>query len=246
MNTTTMIILGVVVLALIALLIWASARNKARQAEKREELRERLGPEYDRAVQEHGSEQEAASRLGDVAKTRDKLEIRELSPTQRDRYASDWMEVQSAFVDAPDAAVRDADRLVGSVMRDRGYPVEDFDTQSDMVAADHPTIAQNYRAAHAIRMRTDEGRDGFNTEDLRQAFVHYRLLFAELLAEGRSRMDQADMVDRDDRVDQDDQVYRMEQADQVDRMDRADEVDLTDRDRTTAGERYRTEERPER
>lgn len=228
MNTTTMIILGLVVLALIALLIWASARNKARQAEKRDELRERFGPENDRAVQEHGSEREAASRLGEVAKTRDKLEIRELTPAQRDRYASDWMEVQAAFVDAPDAAVRDADRLVGSVMRDRGYPVDDFDTQSDMVAADHPTIAQNYRAAHAIRMRTDEGRDGFNTEDQRQAFVHYRLLFAELLADGRARMDQADQVDQDDQVDHDDQV------------------DLTDRDRTMAAERSNTQERPER
>ena len=200
MDTTTMIILGLVVLALIVLLVWASARNKARQAEKRDELRERFGPEYDRAVQEHGSEKEAANRLGDVAKTRDKLEIRELSPEQRDRYASDWMEVQAAFVDAPDAAVRDADRLVGSVMRDRGYPVDDFDTQSDMVAADHPTIAQNYRAAHAIRMRTDEGGDGFNTEDLRQAFVHYRLLFAELLADGRARMDQTDDGNRMDQA----------------------------------------------
>jgi hypothetical protein len=237
MDTTTMIILGLVVLALIALVVWAAARNKARQAEKRDELRQRFGPEYDRAVQEHGSEKEAANRLDDVAKTRDKLEIRELSPQQRDRYASDWMEVQAAFVDAPDAAVRDADRLVGSVMRDRGYPVDDFDTQSDMVAADHPTIAQNYRAAHAIRMRTDEGRDGFNTEDLRQAFVHYRLLFAELLAEGRSGMDQADQGDRRDQSD------RMAQSDP---MDRADQVDLTDRDRTMAADRSSTQERPER
>jgi hypothetical protein len=222
MDITTMIIIGLVVLALIALLIWASARNKARQAEKRDELRERFGPEYDRAVQEHGSEKEAATRLGDVAKTRDKLEIRELTPAQRDRYASDWMEVQAAFVDAPDTAVRDADRLVGSVMRDRGYPVDDFGTQSDMVAADHPTIAENYRSAHAIRMGTDEGGDGFNTEDLRQAFVHYRLLFAELLADGRARMDQADQPDEDE------------------------QVDLTDRDRTMAAERSSTEERPER
>ena len=237
MDTTTMIILGLVVLALIALLVWASARNKARQAEKRDELRERFGPEYDRAVQEHGGEKEAASKLGDVAKTRDKLEIRELSPEQRDRYASDWMEVQAAFVDAPDAAVRDADRLVGSVMRDRGYPVDDFETQSDMVAADHPTIAQNYRAAHEIRMRTDEGRDGFNTEDLRQAFVHYRLLFAELLADGRSGMD------RRDQMDQADDGTRMDQGD---RMDREDQVDLTDRDRTAAAERSSTQERPER
>jgi hypothetical protein len=246
MDTTTMIILGLVVLALIALLIWASARNKARQAEKRGELRERFGPEYDRAVHQHGSEKEAVRHLGDVAKTRDKLEIRQLTPAQRDRYASDWMEVQAACVDAPDAAVRDADRLVESVMRDRGYPVEDFDTQSDLVAADHPTIAQNYRAAHEIRMRTDQGRDGFNTEDLRQAFVHYRLLFAELLSDGRARMDQADQVDRDDRVDQDDHVDRTDRADQVDRADQDDHVDLTDRDRTMTAERYNTPERTER
>ena len=249
MDTTTMIILGLVVLALIALLIWASARNKARQAEKREELRERFGPEYDRAVQEHGSEKDAASRLGDVAKTRDKLEIRDLSPEQRDRYASDWMEVQAAFVDAPDAALRDADRLVGSVMRDRGYPVDDFDTQSDMVAADHPTIAQNYRAAHAIRMRTDEGRDGAGTEDLRQAFVHYRLLFAELLSDGRTGMDQAarsGRMDPSDRIDQSDRMDQSVRSDRMDQSDRSDQVDQTDPDRTTASERYSTQERPER
>jgi hypothetical protein len=243
MDTTTMIIIGLVVLALVALLIWASARYKARLAEKREGLRERFGPEYDRAVQEQGSERKAASKLDDVAKTRDRLEIRELSPAQRDRYASDWMEVQAAFVDAPDAAVRDADRLVGSVMRDRGYPVDDFETQSDMVAADHPTIAQNYRAAHAIRMRTDEGSDGFDTEDLRQAFVHYRLLFAELLADGRAGMDQAGHMDQSDQVDwAHDGVDRAADA----RVDRADEVDLTGRDRMTANERSSTQERTER
>jgi hypothetical protein len=249
MDTTTMIILGLVVLALIVLLIWASARNKARQAEKRDELRERFGPEYDRAVQEHGSEKEAANRLGDVAKTRDKLEIVELSPTQRDRYASDWMEVQAAFVDAPDAAVRDADRLVGSVMRDRGYPVDDFDTQSDMVAADHPTIAQNYRAAHAIRMRTDQGSNAAGTEDLRQAFVHYRLLFAELLADGGARMDQTDdgnRMDQGDRMNQSDRVDQADQMNQSDRMDRGDQVDLTGRDRTVPADHYSTQERPER
>jgi hypothetical protein len=100
--------------------------------------------------------------------------------------------VQEAFVDAPDAAVRDADRLVGMVMRDRGYPVDDFDTKADMVAADHPHVAANYRAAHVIAQRSTTG-DGSSTEQLRQAFVHYRALFEELLAEG----DEVDLTDRD-------------------------------------------------
>jgi len=183
MNTTTIIVIALVALAVIALLVWASARRKQQQAQKREHLRERFGPEFDREVQEQGSEQKAAHRLDDVAKTRDKLEIRELSPSQRERYTTDWTSVQAAFVDAPDAAVRDADRLVGSVMRDRGYPVDDFDAKVDMVRADHPDIAENYRAAHAIRDRTGDGAAG--TEDLRQAFVHYRALFAELLGDGQ-------------------------------------------------------------
>jgi FtsZ-interacting cell division protein ZipA len=182
MDTTTMIVIALVAVAVIALLVWASARRKKQQAQKREHLRERFGPEFDREVQEQGSEQKAAHRLDDVAKRRDKLEIRELSPSQRERYTSDWTSVQAAFVDAPDAAVRDADRLVGSVMRDRGYPVDDFDAKVDMVRADHPDIADNYRAAHAVRERTGSG--GAGTEDLRQAFVHYRALFAELLSDG--------------------------------------------------------------
>ena len=182
-TTTTVIVIVLVAVALIAALVWAANRRKQQQVEQREHLRERFGPEYDRAVEEHGSEDQAAARLGEVAKTRDKLEIRELSSAQRERYAADWTSVQAAFVDAPDAAVRDADRLVGAVMRDRGYPVDDFDAKVDMVRADHPDIAENYRAAHAIRERTGEGA-GAGTEDLRQAFVHYRMLFAELLSDG--------------------------------------------------------------
>src|SRR5215210_684086 len=194
-NTTMIVIIALVALAIIALLVWGAARRKRQQQTRREEMRERFGPEYDRAVQEHGSESKAASKLEHVAKTRDKLEIRPLSPDQRQRYDMDWNTVQAAFVDAPEAAVRDADRLVGSVMRDRGYPVDDFDSKADMVAADHPNIAENYRAAHSIRMRTGEGT-GYNTEDLRQAFVHYRALFAELLGDdddpGRHRVDLTD------------------------------------------------------
>ena len=149
METTTMVIVIVLVaLAVIALLVWAARRN---QGQKREHLRERFGPEYDRAVEEQGSERKATSKLDDVAKTRDKLEIRPLSPAQRQKYATDWTAVQAAFVDAPEAAVRDADRLVGTVMGERGYPVDDFESKADMVAADNPGIAENYRAAHAIR-----------------------------------------------------------------------------------------------
>lgn len=224
MDTTTMIVIALVALAVIALLVWASARRKQQQLEKREHLRERFGPEFDREVQEQGSERKAADRLDDVAKTRDKLEIRDLSPTQRDRYQADWLSVQAAFVDAPEAAVRDADRLVGSVMRERGYPVDDFDAKADMVRADHPDIAENYRAAHAIRMRTAEGGSDYGTEDLRQAFVHYRMLFAELLGDRQREQQGGEYSLRDRQFDD-----RAEKSGQQ-------EIDLTADQRTPSRE----------
>lgn len=180
MDTTGIVILLVlVVLAVAAVLIIASARRNQR----REELQQRFGPEYDRAVDEHGGRRGAERKLAEVADRRDQLDIRELEPAERERYAAEWVAVQASFVDDPMTAVNHADRLVAQVMRDRGYPVDDFETRHDMVAADHPHIAENYRAAHAIRRRLGED-DGFDTDDMRQAFVHYRALFEELLADG--------------------------------------------------------------
>jgi hypothetical protein len=193
-TTQTVIVIVVIAIVVIALLLALAARRKKQQ---REHLQDRFGPEYDRAVAEHGDEKAATSKLAEVEKTREKLDIRELSPAERERYASDWKSVQAAFVDAPDAAVRDADRLVGSVMRDCGYPVDDFEVKSDMVAVDHPNIAENYRAAHSIRTRTDRGDGSYGTEDLRQAFVHYRALFVELLGDDDMAGQQRNAAQRD-------------------------------------------------
>jgi len=212
-DTTTVIIIVLVALVVIALLVGAFMAQRRREQAKRAELRDRFGPEYDRAVQQHGSEGKAARDLGEVAKTRDKLDIRPLTPEQQRRYDAEWLSVQTAFVDAPESAVHDADRLVGDVMRDRGYPVDDFDAKADMVRADHPEVAEHYRAATAIRQRTEAGSGGYTTEDCRQAFMHYRALFAELL-EGEAGRHRVDMSDRE-RTDQD-----------------AREVDLTKRERT--------------
>jgi hypothetical protein len=183
METATIVILLVLVaLAIIAFLVFRAVQAR----KKREHLQNRFGPEYDRAVDEHGGRRPAEQRLADVAERRDQLEIRELDEAERRRHAEDWTSVQAAFVDAPAAATRDADRLVGRVMRARGYPVDDFETKADMVAIDHPDVVENYRAAHRIGSR--EEHDGSSTEELRTAFVHYRMLFEELLGDpARSR-----------------------------------------------------------
>jgi hypothetical protein len=127
-----------------------------------------------------------------VANRRDKLEIRDLSQEQRQGFSRRWLDVQTEFVDHPARSVTEADALVGELMRERGYPVDDFETKVDMVKIDHPEVAEHYRAAHAIASRGQQGNDRTaspdvgtdRTEDHRQAFVHYRALFAELLDDG--------------------------------------------------------------
>src|SRR4051794_32877709 len=176
MSTTGVVILIVVVILIIlAIALLASSRAKKRRSEA---LQGRFGPEYNRAVDEHGDRKAAESHLADVADRRDQLDIRELTEAERARYTSRWQEVQADFVDSPGAATRDADRLINDVMRDRGYPVDDFDTRSDMVAADHPEVVEHYRAAHS----SSDGSP--TTEQQRRAFVHYRALFEQLVGTG--------------------------------------------------------------
>ncbi|MGH3769567.1 MAG: hypothetical protein ACRDS0_29305 [Pseudonocardiaceae bacterium] len=179
MNTVGWIVLGIVVAAVIVLLVlglrWRSRAN----------LQNRFGPEYDREVAARGSERDAERHLRDVAHRRDKLDIRELEPAARDRYTQRWQAVQTDFVDQPGRALDEADQLVTDVMQDRGYPVDDFSERAELVAADHPQVVEHYRAAHAARQRHAPSRNGAaggsETEELRQAFVHYRALFDELV-----------------------------------------------------------------
>jgi hypothetical protein len=117
---------------------------------------------------------------------RDRFSIRPLSEATRKRYADEWREVQSAFVDRPDGSLRGADLLVVSVMRDRGYPMDDFETSAADISVDHPYVVQNYRAAHAISEASDRG--DVDTESLRQGMVYYRMLFEELLADDAGSM----------------------------------------------------------
>ena len=175
MSTIVWIIIGVVVVAVIVVAALA-IRSRSRA-----QLQERFGPEYDRAVTARGSERDAARHLSNVADRRDKLDIRPLDRTARDRYTRRWEAVQSDFVDRPGGALDEADRLITDVMRDRGYPVDDFSERAELVAADHPQVVEHYRAAHAAR-RDHQGQPGaVDTEELRQAFVHYRALFDELV-----------------------------------------------------------------
>jgi len=142
-------------------------------------LRDRFGPEYDRAVLQHGSERKAEAKLADRETRVEKLKIRDLDLTERERYLAQWQAVQSRFVDYPKGAVTEADELVCSLMQTRGYPVTDFDQRAADISVDHPRVVENYRLAHDIALRL--GRGEASTEDMRTAMIHYRSLFDELV-----------------------------------------------------------------
>ena len=109
-----------------------------------------------------------------------------------------WQGVQQRFVDAPAESVAEADVLVMQVMRDRGYPVDDFERRAADVSVDHPDVVEHYRSAHAVAGRSRA--DGSDTEELRGAVVHYRALF-EALLEDRPDVDLTDQdVDRPTRT----------------------------------------------
>jgi len=84
-------------------------------------------------------------------------------------------------VDDPCSAVENAGRLVGEVMRARGYPVGEFELRAADLSVDHSRAIENYRIAHEIAVR--DSRGGASTEDLRRAMVAYRALFEDLLEE---------------------------------------------------------------
>jgi hypothetical protein len=146
---------------------------------RRRRLQQTFGPEYERAVTDAPSRREAEAELEERQRRREELEIRPLSDEVAERYGHEWEGVQVRFVDDPVGATRDADRLVQKVMADRGYPMEEFDARADLLSVDHPTVIENYRAAHTTYLAYDRG--DASTEDLRQAMVYYRSLFQELV-----------------------------------------------------------------
>ncbi len=180
MNTAAIVIIAVIIIVAVAALGWRYSRRRRTQ-----HLRERFGPEYDRVVREEGNARRAEGVLEWRTKKREKLRIVPLSGPVRADFANRWTRVQSRFVDDPKGAVADADQLVTEVMHARGYPMSDFDHQAELISVDHPTVVQNYRAAHDIALRHSRGQA--STEDLRKAMVHYRSLFDELLEDTPER-----------------------------------------------------------
>jgi hypothetical protein len=169
----------IAVLAVIALVAVVLAVRSSATRRRSEHLQQHFGEEYERVVDRTGDQQAAEAELSERERNRKKLDIVALSPEAHAEFSRRWKSVQTAFVDNPSQAVHEADTLVTRVMRERGYPVDEFEQRAADISVDHPTVVENYRAAHDIYLAQNDGRVG--TEIQREAFVHYRALFEKLL-----------------------------------------------------------------
>jgi hypothetical protein len=168
-----------IVIAIVAVIVIVAVAVSIVGKRRTTSLRDQFGPEYERTV---GLAEDRRAAEGELAARRERrqgLDIRPLSPSARDGYVERWRRVQAGFVDEPGAALMQADRLVLIVMRERGYPMDDFEQRAADISVDHPDVVDHYRAAHATSDRAEADRA--DTEEIRKGFVHYRALFEDLL-----------------------------------------------------------------
>ena len=174
----TWLVVALVVIALVA--VGAYVMEKQRSAA----LKQRFGPEYERALAEHGDRRAAEAQLRHRLKRRHEVDVTDVSPAARERYETRWRLVQAGFVDDPANSVLEAEALVEQLMNERGYtPAAGADHDADddgvddryeVVAVDHPQLVEHHRAAHGVAPTAP-------VDDLRAAFLHHRALFQALL-----------------------------------------------------------------
>jgi hypothetical protein len=175
--TDPRLLIGIVVV-MVLIAVVAALASRARRA-KTEALRSRFGPEYERTIREHGRKGEAqlAAREARV----NGFKIRQLTVAERERFVAEWEALQMRFVDHPKTAVAEADEVVGSLMAARGYPATSFEQRAEDISVNHPQMVTHYRSAHAVAVRATGTEE--STEEMRQAMIHYRALFDELIGE---------------------------------------------------------------
>jgi hypothetical protein len=173
-------IIAVIVIVVAGIAVFFLLRKR-----RTEKLRGKFGDaEYARALKEGGNQRQAEAELEKRAARVESFHVRPLVAADRARFVDAWRGIQTRFVDDPSGAVVQADQLLGDVMSARGYPVGDFEQRAADISVDHPVVLEDYRAAHEIALRQTKGQA--NTEDLRQAMIHYRALFEDLVGEPKT------------------------------------------------------------
>ena len=172
---------GILAVIVIVIIVVIAALVAMAVSARRRKLQQQFGPEYDRVVTEQSSRLRAEAELTDRQRRVRKLDIKPLSEQARRAYAANWMTIQEQFVDSPQTAVREAYDLVTTVMTERGYPTGDDEQVMADLSVEHAETVNHFRAAQQITTSASTGEAA--TEDLRQAIIHYRALFSDLLGD---------------------------------------------------------------
>ena len=185
-NNTLLIVLAIIALIVVGTILMAWMR-----IQRSNRLQERFGPEYDRALEEKGDRRQAEKDLESrIAHVR-ALNIRSLTAEEVNRYALEWQEVQRQFVDEPLSSLQKADRLIREVMKARGYPVEDFEQRVADISVHYPELVTDYRGMHLIAIKE---KNNVGTEEIRQAMVHGKTLFENLIKQDSETINQKERI----------------------------------------------------
>jgi len=188
-NITTIVLAVIVALIIGALLGMALSRQR-----RTKRLQEKFGPEYERTLNELGDKRQAEHELEvrlDHVKT---LDIRPLSEDETQRYTEEWRVTQAEFVDEPLTALQKADQIIREVMKAKGYPVQDFEQRVADISVDYPELVTDYRGLHLIAVKEDD--EEVSTEEMRQAMVHGRTLFENLVNKESHQGEELDEKER--------------------------------------------------
>jgi hypothetical protein len=181
MSTGTIVAVIVVIVVVAAVAVAVISQARRRRLSLSSTTRSYSGPKRPR------SRRQAEAELTQRERRVKDLDIRPLDPAGRARYAGQWTTIQEQFVDRPQEAVAEAQRLISTVMTERGYPTEQEDQVLADLSVEHAQTLDHYRAASDINAQAALG--AASTEDLRQAMIHYRVLFQDLLGEHPSDQD---------------------------------------------------------
>jgi hypothetical protein len=172
---------GAIVAIIVVLVVILAVAGLAVAATRRRRLKRRFGPEYERLVTDQQSQRKAEAELASRERRVRSLDIRALSPEAQTEYVAQWASIQERFVDHPASAVSQAQQLVTAVLEDRGYPTEGYEQILADLSVEHARNLEHYRAAHALSDASANG--SASTEDMRQAMIHYREMFEDLLGD---------------------------------------------------------------
>jgi hypothetical protein len=170
-------VIGALALVIVLAIVWVAVRQRSRRQSA--ELRGRFGTEYELALREYGSRRKTEAALLERVRRVNRMAVRPLSDAERERFLAEWDSIQARFIDHPRGAVTEADEMVNSLLKARGYEGGAFDRRAADLSVHHSKLVEPYRRANAIVARA--GKNDATTEELRGAMILYRTLVEELL-----------------------------------------------------------------